>query len=88
MAWFLDGLSLLILIFFGINGFSKGIIEEVGRLLGLIFSLISFTLSFELNKYFLLIDSSDTATITLLNSFEDLLIKSIWPLVTGSKEPG
>ena len=40
MTWFIDGLSLLLLILFGINGFSRGIIEEIGRLLGLIFSLI------------------------------------------------
>tara|TARA_S200000501_G_scaffold8750_1_gene7810 strand:- start:19052 stop:19579 length:528 start_codon:yes stop_codon:yes gene_type:complete len=40
MTWFIDGLSVLLLIFFGINGFSRGIIEEIGSLLGLIFSLI------------------------------------------------
>ncbi len=77
MAWFLDGLSLLILIFFGINGFSKGIIEEIGRLLGLIFSLIiAISTSVEISGEILSILPFD-AWICLVLSFTSIFSFSL-----------
>ncbi len=40
MFWFLDGLSILFVLFIGYNGFKKGIIEELGRLLGIIVAVL------------------------------------------------
>tara|TARA_B100000700_G_C14903808_1_gene788676 strand:- start:458 stop:985 length:528 start_codon:yes stop_codon:yes gene_type:complete len=39
MSWFLDGLALLFILFLGYNGFKKGLIEEFGRLMGLILAV-------------------------------------------------
>ena len=36
MLWFLDGLAVVFILLMGYNGFSKGLIEELGRLLGLV----------------------------------------------------
>ena len=36
MLWFLDGLAVVYILLMGHNGFSKGLIEELGRLLGLV----------------------------------------------------
>ena len=36
MLWFLDGLAVVYILLMGYNGFSKGLIEELGRLLGLV----------------------------------------------------
>ena len=40
MTWFLDGLALLFILFLGYNGFNRGLIEEFGRLVGLIIAII------------------------------------------------
>ena len=39
MLWFLDAL-VLIFILLGYSGFNKGLIEELGRLIGLVLSII------------------------------------------------
>ena len=40
MAWFLDGLAILFILFLGYNGFYRGLIEELGRLVGLIIAIL------------------------------------------------
>ena len=40
MSWFIDGLAIFFLIIMGISGFTKGFIEELGRLFGLIVAMI------------------------------------------------
>ena len=40
MSWFLDGLALLFIVLLGVIGFKRGLIEEFGRLLGLIFAIM------------------------------------------------
>ena len=40
MNWFLDGLACFYIIVIGTIGFKRGFLEEVGRLLGIIFSII------------------------------------------------
>ena len=40
MSWFLDGLALLFIVLLGVIGFKRGLIEEFGRLLGLIFAIL------------------------------------------------
>ena len=41
MSWFLDGLAVFFLIILGVRGFARGLIEELGRLVGLIAALIA-----------------------------------------------
>ena len=41
MSWFLDGLAVFFLIILGVSGFARGLIEELGRLVGLIAALIA-----------------------------------------------
>jgi len=55
MSWFIDGLAVFFLIIMGISGYKRGIIEELGRLIGLVTALIvsiasSSTLSQKLLK--------------------------------------
>ena len=40
MAWFLDGFAILFILFLGYNGFYRGLIEELGRLVGLIIAIL------------------------------------------------
>ena len=40
MAWFLDGFAILFILFLGYNGFNRGLVEELGRLVGLIIAII------------------------------------------------
>ena len=43
MSWFLDGLAFLYMIFNGILGFNRGIVNELGRLIGLFLSILIAT---------------------------------------------
>ena len=43
MSWFLDGLAFLYIIFNGILGFNRGIVDELGRLIGLCLSILIAT---------------------------------------------
>ena len=43
MSWFLDGLAFLYMIFNGILGFNRGIVDELGRLIGLCISILVAT---------------------------------------------
>ena len=40
MAWFLDGVAILFILFLGYIGFNRGLIEELGRLIGLIIAIL------------------------------------------------
>ena len=40
MAWFLDGFAILFILFLGYKGFYRGLIEELGRLVGLIIAIL------------------------------------------------
>ena len=40
MAWFLDGVAILFILFLGFIGFNRGLIEELGRLIGLIIAIL------------------------------------------------
>ena len=40
MTWFLDGVAILFILFLGYNGFNRGLIEELGRLIGLIIAIL------------------------------------------------
>ena len=40
MTWFLDGLAILFILFLGFIGFNRGLIEELGRLIGLIIAIL------------------------------------------------
>ena len=40
MTWFFDGFAILFILFLGYNGFNKGLIEEFGRLIGLIIAIL------------------------------------------------
>ena len=40
MTWFIDGLAILFILFLGYNGFNRGLIEEFGRLVGLIIAIL------------------------------------------------
>ena len=41
MAWFLDGVAILFILFLGYIGFNRGLIEELGRLIGLIIAILT-----------------------------------------------
>ena len=43
MSLFLDGLAILYMLFNGILGYSRGIVDEVGRLIGIVLSIIIAT---------------------------------------------
>ncbi len=40
MAWFLDGFAILFILLLGYNGFNRGLVEELGRLVGLIIAIL------------------------------------------------
>ncbi|MBT3502513.1 MAG: CvpA family protein [Candidatus Marinimicrobia bacterium] len=55
MTWFLDGLAVFFILLLGIIGFKRGFIEELGRLIGLIFAILisvsnSTNISIKLNE--------------------------------------
>ena len=41
MTWFLDGAAILFILFLGYIGFNRGLIEELGRLIGLIIAILT-----------------------------------------------
>ena len=41
MTWFLDGAAILFILFLGYVGFNRGLIEELGRLIGLIIAILT-----------------------------------------------
>jgi uncharacterized membrane protein required for colicin V production len=43
MSWFLDGLALFYILFNGVLGFNRGLVDEFGRLLGLVLSILVAT---------------------------------------------
>jgi len=56
MPWLLDGIAILFILFWGYRGFKNGLIEELGRLLGLIIAILisissSANLSLKLVKF-------------------------------------
>ena len=54
MSWFLDGLAFLYMIFNGTLGFNRGIVDELGRLIGLAISiLISTSQAVNISSYIL-----------------------------------
>ena len=54
MSWFLDGLAFFYIIFNGVLGFSRGLVDELGRLLGLVLSiLLATSKTVELSSFFL-----------------------------------
>ena len=40
MTWILDGFAITFILFLGYNGFNRGLIEELGRLIGLIIAIL------------------------------------------------
>ena len=40
MTWLLDGFAILFILFLGYNGFNRGLVEELGRLVGLIIATL------------------------------------------------
>ena len=43
MSWFFDGLAFLYMLLNGSIGFTRGIVDELGRLIGLILSILIAT---------------------------------------------
>ena len=43
MSWFLDGLALFYILFNGFLGFNRGLVDELGRLIGLVLSILIAT---------------------------------------------
>ena len=43
MSWFLDGLALFYILFNGVLGFNRGLVDELGRLIGLVLSILIAT---------------------------------------------
>ena len=41
MTWFLDGVAILFILLLGYIGFNRGLIEELGRLIGLIIAILT-----------------------------------------------
>ena len=40
MTWFLDGFAILFILFLGYNGFNRGLIEELRRVIGIIIAIL------------------------------------------------
>ena len=40
MSWFLDGLAFLYILLNGTIGFTRGLVDELGRLIGLVISIL------------------------------------------------
>ena len=67
MTWFLDGLAILFILFLGYNGFNRGLIEEFGRLIGLIIAiLISISNTKSISENIIVIVDIDNWIITIL----------------------
>ena len=67
MTWFLDGLAILFILFLGYNGFNIGLIEEFGRLVGLIIAiLISISNTKSISENIIGIVDIDNWIITIL----------------------
>ena len=67
MTWFLDGLAILFILFLGYNGFNRGLIEEFGRLVGLIIAiLISISNTKSISENIIGIVDIDNWIITIL----------------------
>jgi len=77
MPSFLDSLAIFFIIIMGYSGFTKGLIEELGRLLGLIFAIFfSLSKSIALSSYLsTLIDYKESILLPL--SYTLLFISSI-----------
>ena len=77
MIQFLDALAIFFMISMGVIGFRRGVIEELGRLLGLIISMI-FSLSFyiDLSSFLFQWIKFDITVLTIL-SFILLFLKVI-----------
>ena len=43
MGWFLDGLALSYMVFNGVIGYNRGLVDELGRLVSLVFSILIAT---------------------------------------------
>ena len=71
MGLFIDGLAILYMLFNGILGYSRGIVDEFGRLIGLVLSIIIAT------GY--TIDASKLISEKIVNN----LICNIWKLHTS-----
>jgi len=78
MSWFIDLLATLFLILMGISGFKRGLIEELGRLIGLISALIvSISLTPRLSQLLLKhapMDNWIALSITYITLFSTVLI--------------
>ena len=67
MTWLLDGLAILFILFLGYNGFNRGLIEEFGRLVGLIIAiLISISNTKSISENIIGIVNIDNWIITIL----------------------
>ena len=77
MPSFLDSLAIFFIIIMGYSGFTKGFIEEFGRLLGLIFAVfVSMSKSVAFSSYLsTFIDSGESLLLSL--SYTLLFISSI-----------
>jgi uncharacterized membrane protein required for colicin V production len=77
MPSFLDSLAIFFIIIMGYSGFSKGFIEEFGRLLGLVFAVfVSMSKSIDLSRYLnTLIDYEGSILLPL--SYGLLFVSSI-----------
>ena len=72
MSWFFDGLAVFFLIILGVSGFARGLIEELGRLVGLIAALIaSVSSSSELSQRLVKLAAMDS-WVALCLSFRGL----------------
>ena len=52
MGYFIDGLAVFYLVVMGMIGFKRGLIEELGRLLGLVFAAFFSFKYFSEQKYY------------------------------------
>ena len=58
MSWFLDGLAFLYMLLNGTLGFSRGLVDELGRLIGLVISIL-VAISQTANISNLILDKTD-----------------------------
>ena len=78
MTWFLDGLAILFILFLGYNGFNRGLIEEFGRVVGLIIAiLISISNTKSISENIIGIVDIDNWIITIL-TFTLLFITTLF----------
>ena len=80
MNWFLDGLAICFLCLMGTVGFQRGLIEELGRLIGLILAvLFSYTL--------FTIEQNSAATIMpmFIGVSIGQIVNLVWQVLIGRK---